>query len=138
MADSTGFTGFAGSSGPSGSSGSTAETIEIDLGDGEILHAAVRGNRPRRDSGDAGAVSAVARHTLGEVRGTIRSVGRWARDTAAQCGDPSSFEVEFGLTLAVKSGRLIGVLAEAEGEASLVVRLSWDRTAAAAAAAPTA
>jgi hypothetical protein len=122
MADSTGPTV------------SGTESIEIDLGDGAIVYAAVRGARSGRDSGDAGAVSAVARHTFDEVRGTIRAVGQWARDTGASCGDPSSFEVEFGLTLSVKSGRLVGVLAEAGGEASLVVRLSWDRAAAAAAA----
>ncbi|MER7753804.1 CU044_2847 family protein [Kitasatospora sp. NPDC097643] len=129
MAESTGSTGS------TASTGSISETIEIDLGDGETLHAAVRGGRPGRDSGDAGAVSAVARHTFDEVRGTIRSVGRWAKDTAVKCGDPSSFEVEFGLNLTVKAGRLIGVLAEAEGEASLVVRLRWDRATAAGTAA---
>nr|WP_254552434.1 CU044_2847 family protein [Kitasatospora sp. MMS16-BH015] len=68
------------------------------------------------------------RHTFDEVRSTVRAVGQWAKDTAAECGDPSTFEVEFGLTLSVKSGRLIGVLAEAGGEAALVVRLNWDRT----------
>ncbi|MDT0447777.1 CU044_2847 family protein [Streptomyces hesseae] len=93
--------------------GNTAETIEIDLGDGAVLHAVVRGSRPRCDSGDAGAVSVAAQHTFNEVRATIQAVGQWAKDTAARCGDPSSFEVEFGLTLSVKSGRLIGVLAEA-------------------------
>ncbi|MEU8580230.1 CU044_2847 family protein [Streptomyces abikoensis] len=115
------------------STGNTVEAIEIDLGDGVILYAAVRGNRPRRDSGDAGAASIAARHTFEEVRGTIQAVGRWAKDTAANCGDPSWCEVEFGLTLSVRSGRLIGVLAEAGGEASLLVRLGWDRSAAATA-----
>ncbi|WP_051732206.1 CU044_2847 family protein [Kitasatospora phosalacinea] len=108
------------------------DTVEIALEDGTVLHAAVR-QGPGRPAGDAGAVSSAVTHGLGEVRRTVRSVGRWARETAREAGDPDEFEVEFGLTLGMKSGRLIGVLAEATGEASLVVRLSWrrpdDRTA---------
>jgi hypothetical protein len=123
MAESTGSTDSTGST-------STLDTIEIDLGDGAVLHAVVRDDRPRRDSGDAGAVSAAVRHSFKEVRDTIQAVGTWAKETAVNCGDPSGFEVEFGLTLSVKSGQLIGVLAEAGGKASLVVRLSWDRDAA--------
>lgn len=102
------------------------ETVEIVLDDGAVLHAAVRGGAGRA-AGDVGAVSAVVSRSLDEVRESVRAVGRWARDTAREAGDPDSFEVEFGLNLGVKSGRLIGVLAEASGEASLVVRLSWSR-----------
>ncbi|MGW4380887.1 CU044_2847 family protein [Kitasatospora sp. NPDC004531] len=102
------------------------DTVEIVLDDGTVLHAAVRaGDRPT--AGDAGAVSRAVTHSLGDVRRTVRAVGRWARETARQAGDPDSFEVEFGLTLGVKSGQLISVLAEASGEASLVVRLGWSR-----------
>lgn len=101
-------------------------TVEIAMEDGSVLHAAVRPGSERA-AGDAGAVSATVAHSLGEVRRTVRSVGRWARETAREAGDPDGFEVEFGLTLGMKSGRLIGVLAEASGEASLVVRLSWKR-----------
>ncbi|GAA2108608.1 hypothetical protein GCM10009759_48620 [Kitasatospora saccharophila] len=101
-------------------------TVEIALDDGTVLHAAVR-QGPGRPAGDAGAATAAVTHSLGEVRRTVRAVGRWARETAREAGDPDGFEVEFGLTLGVKSGRLIGVLAEASGQASLVVRLSWKR-----------
>ncbi|MFJ8438644.1 CU044_2847 family protein [Kitasatospora griseola] len=102
------------------------ETMEIVLDDGTVLHAAVRADAERA-AGDAGAVSRTVTHSLGEVRRTVRAVGRWARDTAREAGDPDSFEVEFGLTLGLKSGQLISVLAEASGEASLVVRLGWSR-----------
>ncbi|MFD7731248.1 CU044_2847 family protein [Kitasatospora phosalacinea] len=101
-------------------------TVEIALDDGTVLHAALR-HGPGRPAGDAGAVSAAVAHSLGEVRRTVRAVGRWARETAQEAGDPDEFEVEFGLELGVKSGRLVGVLAEASGQASLVVRLSWRR-----------
>ncbi|MFF4338608.1 CU044_2847 family protein [Kitasatospora sp. NPDC001540] len=101
-------------------------TVEIALDDGTVLYAALRPG-PGRRAGDAGAVSAAVTHSLGEVRRTVRAVGRWARETAQQAGDPDEFEVEFGLDLGVKSGRLIGVLAEASAQAGLVVRLSWKR-----------
>lgn len=119
--------------GSAGSTGSTPETIEVHLGDGTTVYAAVRDprtgrdDRTGRDSGDAGAVSTAVRHTFDQVRETVQAVGQWAKDTAVKCGDPSSFEVEFGVTLSVQAGRLIGVLAEAGGEASLNVRLTWDR-----------
>ncbi|MEU8516674.1 CU044_2847 family protein [Kitasatospora sp. NPDC048722] len=121
--------------GSAGSTGSTPETIEVHLGDGTTVYAAVRDARTGRDSGDAGAVSAAARHTFDQVRETVQAVGQWAKDTAVKCGDPSSFEVEFGVTLSVQAGRLIGVLAEAGGEASLNVRLTWDRATSGTAAA---
>jgi hypothetical protein len=75
-----------------------------------------------------------------QVRGTVRSVGRWAAQTVTEsAGSPDSFEVEFGIKLAVKSGHLLGVIAEAGSEAGLTVRMSWDlasRRAAARAGGP--
>jgi hypothetical protein len=68
----------------------------------------------------------------------VRSVGRWAAQTITEggaAGSPDAFEVEFGLKLAVKSGQLLGVIAEAGTEAGLTVRLSWDLAARRAAAA---
>ncbi|MEE1784566.1 CU044_2847 family protein [Streptomyces sp. SP17BM10] len=125
---------MADSTGSAGSTGSTSETIEVHLGDGTTVYAAVRDGRAGRDAGDAGAVSTAVRHTFDQVRETVQAVGQWARDTAVKCGDPSSFEVEFGVTLSVQAGRLIGVLAEAGGEASLNVRLTWDHATAGTAA----
>ncbi|MFJ8430749.1 CU044_2847 family protein [Kitasatospora sp. NPDC094019] len=124
-----------------------AETVTIDLGDGTTVRAEVLGEvnfqQPETpsdvwgDSGDAGwsggrraasqLGSAVAL-TLDQVRSTVQGVGRWAAESIAQdaAGSPDTFEVEFGLKLAVKSGQLLGVIAEAGSEAGLTVRLSWD------------
>ncbi|MGY0465540.1 CU044_2847 family protein [Kitasatospora sp. cg17-2] len=124
-----------------------AETVTIDLGDGTTVRAEVIGEvnfqQPETpsdvwaDSGDAGwgggrraasqLGSAVAL-TLDQVRSTVQGVGRWAAESIAQgeAGSPDTFEVEFGLKLAVKSGQLLGVIAEAGSEAGLTVRLSWD------------
>jgi hypothetical protein len=135
-----------------------ANTVTIDLGDGSTVEAEVIGELPFQQPdgqaasgyGDVGfgggqraaqLGSAVAL-TLDQVRSTVQSVGRWAADTITQgaaAGSPDAFEVEFGLKLAVKSGQLMGIIAEAGSEAGLTVRLSWDlasRRAAAASAAP--
>lgn len=135
-----------------------AQTVTIDLGDGSTVDAEIVGDLAFQDPGSAdgggyGDVgvrqraaqlgSAVAL-TLDQVRDTVRGVGRWAVETVGQggtAGAPDSFEVEFGLKLAVKSGQLLGVIAEAGSEAGLTVRLSWDlaaRRAATAADAATA
>jgi hypothetical protein len=119
----------------------TLETIE--LGDGTTVSAEVIGEvnfQPDGDDSDFGDVglrdraaqvgSAVAL-TLDQVRGTVQGIGRWAAEsiTQGQAGSPDSFEVEFGLKLAVKSGQLLGIIAEAGSEAGLTVRLSWDLAA---------
>ncbi|MEV6978098.1 CU044_2847 family protein [Kitasatospora sp. NPDC093806] len=116
--------------------------MTIDLGDGSTVKAEVIGEvNFRQTEGDSGGDagfgggrraaaqlgSAVAL-TLDQVRETVQGVGRWAADSITQgaAGSPDSFEVEFGLKLAVKSGQLLGVIAEAGTEAALTVRLSWD------------
>lgn len=119
------------------------QTVTIELGDGSTVEAEVIGDLPFQHAeesdgyGDVGVGrraaqlgSAVAL-TLDQVRGTVRGIGRWAAETiteAGAAGAPDSFEVEFGLKLAVKSGQLLGVIAEAGSEAGLTVRLSWDLT----------
>jgi hypothetical protein len=131
-----------------------AETVTIALGDGTEVRAEVVGQVPFQSAEESGAFSDVGIRsraaaagsavtlTLDGVRDTVRAVGRWAAETVTEggaAGDPDSFEVEFGLKLAVKSGQLLGVIAEAGAEAGLTVKLSWDlaaRRAANAAAGP--
>ncbi|WP_217549983.1 CU044_2847 family protein [Streptomyces sp. GbtcB6] len=124
-----------------------AETVSIDLGDGTTVSAEVIGElqfqQPKGGDGDeygdvrfgagqrAAQLGSAVALTLDQVRSTVQGVGRWAADTVAQgaAGSPDAFEVEFGLKLAVKSGQLLGVIAEAGSEAGLTVRLSWDLAA---------
>ncbi|MCX4689671.1 CU044_2847 family protein [Kitasatospora purpeofusca] len=124
-----------------------AETVTIDLGDGTTVRAEVIGEvnfqQPETpsdvwaDSGDttwgggrqaASQFGSAVALTLDQVRSTVQGVGRWAAESIAQgaAGSPDTFEVEFGLKLAVKSGQLLGVIAETGSEAGLTVRLSWD------------
>ncbi|WP_145794498.1 CU044_2847 family protein [Kitasatospora atroaurantiaca] len=120
----------------------TVETI--DLGDGTSVRAEVIGEvsfQPAGDEdefGDVGVRDRAARLgsavalTLDQVRDTVQGIGRWAAESIAQgaaAGSPDSFEVEFGLKLAVKSGQLMGIIAEAGSEAGLTVKLSWDLAA---------
>jgi hypothetical protein len=117
----------------------TQQTVTIDLGDGSTVEAEVIGDLAFQEGADDGMYGdvGVARRTaqlgsavamtLEQVRGTVRSVGRWAAETVTDsAGGPDSFEVEFGLKLAVKSGKLLGIIAEAGSEAGLTVRMSWD------------
>ena len=117
------------------------QTVTIELGDGSTVEAEVIGDLPFQHTeeadgyGDVGVGrraaqlgSAVAL-TLDQVRSTVRGIGQWAAETITEggaAGAPDAFEVEFGLKLAVKSGQLLGVIAEAGSEAGLTVRLSWD------------
>ncbi|MGX1953351.1 CU044_2847 family protein [Streptomyces anulatus] len=123
------------------------ETVTIDLGDGTTVSAEVIGELQFQQTEDKNAASygdvgfsngqraaqlgsAVAM-TLDQVRSTVQGVGRWAAESITQggAGSPDAFEVEFGLKLAVKSGQLLGIIAEAGSEAGLTVRLSWDLAA---------
>lgn len=119
-----------------------AETVTIAVGDGTTVQAEIVGEVPFQHPGETGegygdvgirsraaSVGSAVTLTLDGVRDTVRSVGRWAAQTVTEggaAGSPDSFEVEFGIKLAVKSGQLLGVIAEAGTEASLTVRLSWD------------
>lgn len=120
-----------------------AETVTIAVGDGTTVQAEIVGEVPFQHPDEstfsdvgvrsrAAAVGSAVTLTLDQVRDTVRSVGRWAAQTITEvgaAGSPDSFEVEFGLKLAVKSGQLLGVIAEAGTEAGLTVRLSWDLAA---------
>lgn len=118
----------------------TTSAVTIELEDGTTVEAEVIGDLRFQDVdestsfGDAGLRDRAARAgeavalTLDQVRDTVRGLGRWAAETVTgpEAGNPDAFEVEFGLKLAVKSGRLMGIVAEAGSEAGLTVRLSWD------------
>lgn len=130
------------------------ETVTIELGDGSTVEAEIIGDLTFQQPGDAAsgaghdddpygdvgvdvgrraaALGSAVALSLGQVRDTVRSVGRWAAETVTEggaAGSPDAFEVEFGLKLAVKSGQLFGIIAEAGSEAGLTVRLSWDLAA---------
>jgi hypothetical protein len=127
------------------------EVFDVRVVDGVVIKAevaALSGVGSNGDSdmgGDAGARKilehAAQNAVLGleQARACIRAMGDWAAQTISQQipGRPDSFELEFGLKLAVQSGQLVSVVAGVSGEASLVVRLGWDRSLERAGAQPT-
>lgn len=113
--------------GPGGGAGSQAV--------GSDEHAGQDRGDDWADGGDVSAhpsprttapTQAVTLH-LDAVQSVVRRMGVWAAETACGMGErtPETFEVEFGVKLGVKSGKLVGILAEVGGEASLVVRMTW-------------
>jgi NTP-dependent ternary system trypsin peptidase co-occuring protein len=116
------------------------EVVKVQLPDGSVIDAEVSVPDSVVDVG----VSALLQ--LGQAKDTIESFVSWAVDGlsfAAPDGDTSPepsmapagmhlgrMGLEFGLKLTVRSGSLTSVIAAAGGEASAVVRLEWERSAA--------
>ena len=98
-----------------------AHVMEVELSDGEVIHAEVV-------SAGGGDVSALDRLPLGEAGDLVRRIGNWAAETVRSGlpERPDEFEITFGMKLGAKTGRLIGILAEASGEASFTVRMKWN------------
>jgi len=97
------------------------QMVEIELSDGEVINAEI--------STPAGGDVAWSRqrYQAASFNADLSRIGRWlvGELRAAFPNPPERVGVEFGLKLGVKSGPLVAVLAEASGEASVVVRLEW-------------
>lgn len=78
------------------------------------------------------------RFPVAGVTADLSRISRWLAEElrSAFPERPERIGVEFGLKLAAKSGTLVGVLAEASGEASVVVRLEWTTAGASGEPAP--
>jgi hypothetical protein len=96
------------------------EIVEIELADGEIAYA-------EAEMSVGGDVRHRRRFRSEEIAGQIRRMTRWllteVRDAVP--GRPDKIGLEFGFTFSAKTGALVGALAEAGGQASVVVRLEW-------------
>lgn len=99
-----------------------SEIVEIELPDGETVLAQVTVLDP-----DVGAFD---RFRLDEARSAVARIGAWAHQVVTESlpEPPDRLGVQIGLKLAVKSGVLTSVVAEASGEASVTVTMEWDRT----------
>jgi hypothetical protein len=110
--------------------------IEVETPDGSSVNVEVTVADSIAD------VGVLDRLRLEEARGSIESFVRWAvegvRSAVQDHERPGSdiapngmrlgrVGVEFGLKLALKSGKLTSVVAEAGAEATAVVRLEWER-----------
>lgn len=97
------------------------ELIEIELPDGTAVLAQVTVLDP-----DVGALS---RFDLAEVTASAARIGDLVYRSIRRSlpHEPNRLGIDIGLTLAVKSGALVSVLAEASSEASITVHMEWDR-----------
>jgi hypothetical protein len=98
-----------------------SEPVRLQLPDGQVIWA-----RVRLDDGPADVAwrdsPALAR--LDDLPDTVRAVATSVRE-ALTTVKPRQVSVEFGIELAVKSGKVISVLTEAAAKASLRVTLTW-------------
>ncbi|GHF13836.1 MULTISPECIES: CU044_2847 family protein [Streptomyces] len=106
---------------------------QVRLDDGTVVWARITeahelGEDDTADDGgyaDSSAVRRVADMTDGlsdVVRGVVGSL-RMGLAAAA----PQEVEVEFGIELSAKAGKVISLLADGEGKASITVRLTWNQ-----------
>ncbi len=99
-----------------------SDLVEVELDSGEVVLAEVL-SAGGSDVADTGLLR------LSQARQALSEVGRWALESVRESlpEPPDRIDVEFGVKLAVKTGRLVAVIAEAGGEASITVRMGWDR-----------
>lgn len=71
----------------------------------------------------------------GELLKSVAGVAETIHDSVVQL-KPDSVGVEFGIELSIRAGKLIGVLADVGGSASLKISLGWDRSSPVSVAAP--
>jgi hypothetical protein len=97
-----------------------SEITRVELADGEVIWARVSGQPQARDVG----FDQVTEKLTAQIAKLAGAVVKTVREAV---GDEQADEisVDFGVELSAKSGRVIGVLAEVGGTASIVVHLTW-------------
>ena len=114
---------------------SRTQIVEVEMPDGTIVAAEVLVTDTIADVG-------VADHLrLGEAGKSIEAFVNWAvsavgiaKPDDVERSEPAPegmvlrrFGLEFGVKLAVRSGALTSVIAQAGGEATAVIRLEWEK-----------
>ncbi|WP_066374642.1 CU044_2847 family protein [Herbidospora mongoliensis] len=93
--------------------------MQVLLPGGEVIWAHVAVDGPANVT-----AGAMPRLNVDELRDTVHGVSKSLR-AAVDDLLPDQVQVEFGLELTLKSGKLTSILAEAGGKASLKVSLTW-------------
>jgi Trypsin-co-occurring domain 1 len=97
-----------------------AGLVQVELPSGQVIWARVSSDGPA----DAAGGRVLHRLDMDELRATVAGVSETVRSALGQLR-PDELNIEFGLELAMKTGKLISVLAEASGTASVKVTLGW-------------
>lgn len=92
--------------------------VPVDV-DGTRIYVEVADQR-----GPGPVTSAPPPQSFDEVVDAVKAIAGQLNRAWAEV-KPSEATVDFGLTLSVKSGKLASVLAEAGGEATLSISLTW-------------
>jgi Trypsin-co-occurring domain 1 len=106
-----------------------SEITEIELADGQIVYARVT-SAPGVAAGahgaahDVGFGEVIPKLATGQVVKLIDSAVGTVRE-AVRHYDADEVSIDIGVELAAQTGRVIGVLAEVGGTASVVVHLTW-------------
>jgi hypothetical protein len=103
-------------------SGSRIETFPVELADGSTILAEVA-------TAGGGDATAFRRLKMLDLKTELGRISQMVGDavTSSLPDPPQRYSVEFGVKLAVESNALAAVLAKASGEATLVIRLEWDK-----------
>jgi hypothetical protein len=101
--------------------------VEVDLPNG--ARALVRATDLERAGTGATKTSALRAFDFDDVAATLEGVSLALREALAKAA-PDKVSIELGLELAVRSGKLTGLLVEGGGTASLAVTLEWNGDAA--------
>ena len=101
----------------------SSKSIQVELPTGEVIWA-----RATVDGPTNVASSPLQHLDVEDFRRTVRGVSATLRHAVDDLV-PDEVQVEFGLELALKSGKLVSVLAEAGATATVKVALTWKREA---------
>ncbi|HEX6753191.1 MAG TPA: CU044_2847 family protein [Solirubrobacterales bacterium] len=96
------------------------QIVEVSLPNGSTALARVAAV----DEEGAKKVGAMGKLDFDGVGETLQGVAKAIHAALAKV-EPNRTTVEFGMELAVKNGKLSGLLVEGEGRGSLVVTLEW-------------
>ncbi len=97
------------------------QIVEIELPNGAVALARVNSI----GTGGAEKTASFGKLDFDEVGKILEGLAQ-AVHTSLAAAAPQKVSVELGLELAMKSGKLSGLLVEGEGKGSLAVTLEWD------------
>ena len=101
---------------------------QIQLPDGQIIYARVSGQVPSADGGDTahdvGFTDKIPKLASEQLTKLTEGVVTNVREAVSQF-DADEVSIDFGVEFTGKTGRVIGVLAQVGGTASIVLHLTW-------------
>jgi Trypsin-co-occurring domain 1 len=98
-----------------------SDVVEVRLPTGQVIHARVADTGPR----DVGLGDRQWALSLDDLQDTVEGVTQTVYQ-ALQRVKPHTVSLEIGIELAVQTGKLTSLLAEASGKGSMKLTLSWN------------